>query len=109
MVLARTERAPVSAVWKDLEMSTLNCRSIDLNFFRPYLVLITDYQTEQQYRRLGSTKAEYIALRRVPERSKVFPVYDRREKKIFLTWRSFSFRWTVQLSLVSSVKPNSFV
>ncbi len=109
MVPAKRERAPVSADWKDLEMRILNCRSIDLNFFRPCFVLITDAQTEQQYKRLGSTKAEYIALRREPERPQVFPVYDRRGKKIFLTWRSLSFRWAVQLSLESSVRPNSFV
>ena len=32
MVAARTERAQVTAVWKDLEMRTLNCRSINLHF-----------------------------------------------------------------------------
>ena len=50
MVSAKTESAVSrqSAVWNDLEVRTLNCRSIDRNFFRPCLVLITDAQTEQQ-------------------------------------------------------------
>jgi hypothetical protein len=48
MVPARTESTPVSAVWNDLEVRTLNCRSINRNFFWPCLVLITDAQTEQQ-------------------------------------------------------------
>jgi hypothetical protein len=48
MVPARMESAPVSPVRNDLEVRTLNCHSINRNFFRPCLVLITDAQTEQQ-------------------------------------------------------------
>ena len=71
--------------------------------------VIADAQTEQQYRRVGSTSALYMAFRRKADRPQFFPTYERMAKNIFLAWRSLLFRWAVQFNLESRVRPSSLV
>ena len=84
----RTGSAPESAVLKDFETRMLNWRSIYLNFFWIGFFAIAEVQTEQQYRRVGSTSALYMAFRRKADRPPFFPTYERMAKNIFLAWRS---------------------
>jgi hypothetical protein len=81
--LARTNRASVEEVLKDLVLAIANTRWNERTHFTPFIVARKGFHRDHPYRTMGSTAERYRYQSRLSSYPHVALRYDLNEKKAF--------------------------
>jgi hypothetical protein len=107
--LARTNRASVEVVSKDLVLAIANTLWNERTHFTPFLVARKGAHREHPYRRMGSTAERYRYRSRLSSYPHVAMRYDLNEKKAFFAAAIFLATCSDHFKRASRVKPRKTV